>query len=182
MRKVLILFFVLGVIGSAQAQFGLRAGLSSANFAVTDFDATIGFHVGGYYQLETDLLTLEPGIQFSQKGYETINPNTNNLISESLSYIDIPVLVRYEVVPLLNVFAGPQAGLLAGRNYKEDGNNQTSTDPVKGYELAGVIGVGMKLPAGVNFQVSYDFGVTSLNYFDTDVKNRVLKISAGFDF
>jgi hypothetical protein len=72
--------------------------------------------------------------------------------------------------------------VLASRNYEEPGNVQTSTEPIRGYDLGAVVGIGGYIPGGINLQLSYDLGLSSLNYFNTDVKNRVLKISAGFDF
>ena len=182
MRKILTVFFLLGLVFSPKAQFGVRAGLSSANFSDTNFNANVGFHVGGYYRFGTSLLEVEPGIQFGQKGYETNNPTNGNVITETLNYVDVPILFRLNFLPAINVFGGPQLSVLASRNYEEPGNVQTSTEPIRGYDLGAVVGIGGYIPGGINLQLSYDLGLSSLNYFNTDVKNRVLKISAGFDF
>jgi hypothetical protein len=182
MKKILILLLSIGLFGTAQAQFGIRAGLSSANFSDTNFNAKLGFHAGGYYQFDAGFLSIEPGLQYAQKGYEGNEAATGAVISEQLSYLDVPVLFRLNFLPFLNVFAGPQASVLLSRNYELAGNVNNSTDVVRGYDLGGVVGIGVGFPLGLNAQLSYDLGLTSLNYFDTDVKNRVLKISIGYDF
>jgi hypothetical protein len=181
MKKLFLFLVAFGVFFAANAQFGIRAGLSSGNFSDTNFNAKVGYHVGGYYRLGTGFISVEPGVQFSTKGYEGNVKTTGAVISEKLNYVDIPVLVRLNVYEFLNVFAGPQASLLLSRKYELDGNTDTSTEVISGYDIGGVVGLGVSILSGINFQISYDLGLKSLNYYNTDVKNRVLKLSVGID-
>lgn len=183
MKKLLILVFALGLSSSAQAQFGIRAGYSSANFTDFNSDAVSGFHAGAYFRKELGFLSVEPGVQYAQKGYKaTIAPGTGER-TEKMSYLDIPLLVRVNFLPYLNVFAGPQGSVLISRNLElPDGSTETSTEPIRGYDLAGVVGVGASIIGGINAQFSYDFGLQSVNYYDQNVKNNVFKISLGYDF
>jgi len=184
MKKLLVLVFALGFFGTAEAQFGVRAGFSTANFSDFDSDPIAGFHAGAYFRKELGFISIEPGLQFSQKGYESDGLiGTPPIQNDRLSYVDVPVLFRVDFLPFLNVFAGPQGSVLVSRklNYV-DGGTETSTEPIKGYDIAGVVGVGANLPLGLNAQVSYDIGFQSVNYYNQDVKNNVLKISIGYDF
>jgi hypothetical protein len=181
MKKLLVLVFALGFFGTVQAQFGVRAGFSNPNFVETNFDANPGFHAGVYFRKELGFVAVEPGIQYAQKGYTTaVGPLGG--INERLNYVDLPLLLRLNFLPFLNVFAGPQGSILVSRKYETGGNTDTSTDPIKAYDIAGVVGVGVKLPLNLNAQVSYDFGLQNLNYYNQDVKNNVLKLSVGIDF
>lgn len=184
MKKLLVLVFALGLFGTAQAQFGLRAGFSSANFSDFDSDAIAGFHVGAYYKKDLGFISIEPGIQYSQKGHERIaSINDGGVKNDRLNYIDLPVLLRVNFLPFLNVFAGPQGSVLVSRKLEFlNGDTDTSTEPIKGYDIGAVVGVGANLPLGLNAQVSYDIGLQSVNYYNQDVKNNVLKISIGYDF
>src|SRR5690606_37536820 len=164
MRKILMLFFLVGFAATAQAQFGVRAGFSSANFSNTDFDARSGCHAGVYYTLELGPVSVEPGIQYSQKGYIGVEPGTMLAVDEQLGYFDVPVLVRVNLLPAVNVFAGPQASILASSKYEKGGQTSDSSDATKGYDIAGVVGAQVKLPLGFNVQASYDIGFASLNY------------------
>jgi hypothetical protein len=181
MRKIILAIFLLGIAASSHAQLGVRAGLSSANFSDTDFTSITGIHFGAYYLAKTssNLLSVEPGIYYSGKGYTTVAPGGGD-VTEKLGYVDIPVLVRLSLIPSLNVFAGPQASVLVSRNYTLGNTTSTSLEPIRGYELGAVVGVGLKVAAGLNLQASYDLGLSSLNYFNTDVSNRVLKLSLGY--
>ncbi|MDX5338429.1 MAG: porin family protein [Cyclobacteriaceae bacterium] len=181
MKKVLWVFFMMLFASAAQAQFGIRAGFSSANFSDTNFSPKSGFHAGFYYATGSDFIHVEPGLQFAQKGY-TGNDDMGVAIDEQLNYLDIPVLVRFNLLPIVNVFAGPQASFLLSRNYQLGSVTSNSLEVLAGYDLAGVVGAQVQIPFGLNLQASYDIGLKSLNYFNTDVKNRVFKISLGYSF
>lgn len=183
MKKIGVLaaFFVLFLTANvAHAQFGLRSGVNIANFDGYDFNSRVGYYFGVYYNKPIrDKISVEPGVFYSEKGYKATNP----VITENLNYIDIPVLVRYHINETFNIFAGPQGSLLLNRKYQVDGGNVvTSMDAVRGYDIAGVLGVAVKLPRGFNVQANYDMGLVSLNYFDVNVKNRVFKVSIGKNF
>lgn len=181
MKKILLGIFMLCVAGAAQAQFGIRAGYSSSNFSDTNFSARSGFHAGAYYGFGAGFIKIEPGLQYAQKGYIG-EDNQGTEIDEQLNYIDLPVLVRLNLLPMVNVFAGPQFSFLASRNYQLGNSTSTSTEVIAGYDLGGVVGAQVNLPLNLNIQASYDLGLRSLNYFDTDVKNRVFKLSLGYSF
>lgn len=180
MRKILLAFFLVGIVASSQAQFGVRAGFNSPSFSPGNSESNPGVHLGAYYTIGTEFISVEPGLQFSQKGFK--DNSSGDLITERLNYIDIPVLVRLNLLPSVNVFAGPQASALISRKRESLGETQTSTDPVRGYDIGGVLGAQVKLPLGLNAQASYDFGLTSLNYYNLDVKNQVFKIGIGYTF
>ena len=181
MKKFLFFILFAGFFSSANAQFGVRAGLNSSNFSDTNFNSKQGYHLGAYYRIQLGAMDIEPGLQYSKKGYEGNDNLSGDDINERLNYIDIPVLVRFNLIETVNIFAGPQASVLASRNYELGNITSTSTDVIRGYDIGAVFGVGVKLPLGLNLQASYDLGLTSLNYFDTDVKNRVFKVSLGID-
>lgn len=181
MKKLLFLILSIGLFSSAHAQFGVRAGLNSSNFSDTNFSNKQGFHLGAYYRIHLGVIDLEPGLQYSKKGYKGNEDISGIEVNERLNYIDIPVLVRFNLLETINIFAGPQASVLASRKYELGSISSSSTDVIRGYDIGGVVGVGIKLPLGLNVQASYDIGLTNLNYFNTDVKNRVFKVSLGVD-
>ncbi|EKB49017.1 porin family protein [Cecembia lonarensis] len=180
-KPFLLLLGILLVFSatSSYAQFGARGGLNVANFDGFSFNSRVGFHLGAFYEYKLqDELTIEPGLYFSQKGYKSSSGD----IKENLNYIDIPILVRYHIGDMFNVFAGPQGSLLVSRKYTLNGNVSQTMEVLRGYDIAGVFGVGVDLPFDLNVQVSYDLGLISLNYFDVNVKNRVFKLSVARRF
>ncbi len=184
MKKGFLLLAFLIFASAAQAQIGVRVGVGSTNFSNGDvqraFTSLIRPHFGAYYGIKvTEKLTVEPGLFYSGKGMTTVN-DKNKEFTESLSYVDIPVLVRYALNEDFNVFAGPQVGFLLARKYTEESLKLTNTAPVGGYEIGGVFGVGYQLTAELNLQASYDFGIAPFKYFQADVNNTVFKLSIGY--
>ncbi|MGY6546668.1 porin family protein [Arthrospiribacter ruber] len=173
MKKLLLLCFVLfgfSALQNVQAQLGLKSGMNLSNFNGYSFQNRLAFRVGAFYGLEAfDNVTIEPGIYFSQKGIKSDAEG----ISDRLSYIDVPVLFRYGFTERFDVFAGPQASVLATRRYENPDGVSRNTSTIRGYDLAAVLGFGYELLEGVGIEFGYDFGLISLNYFDTNVKSRV---------
>ncbi|MEN2283539.1 porin family protein [Algoriphagus sp. SE2] len=181
MKKLFSLILFIGFISTAHAQFGARAGLNSSNFSDTNFSNKQGFHLGAYYRIQLGVIDIEPGLQYSKKGYKGTEDISGIEVNERLNYIDVPVLVRFNLLEAVNIFGGPQASVLASRKYELGSTTSSSTDVIRGYDIGAVLGVGINLPLGFNVQASYDLGLTSLNYLNTDVKNRVFKVSLGID-
>ncbi|SDZ55824.1 MULTISPECIES: porin family protein [Rhodonellum] len=184
-KLIFVLLFGMALLFNqeANAQFGARVGANFANFDGFDFDSRTGLHAGIYYGLPLmDKLVIEPAIFYSQKGYKSADNSASGRITENLDYIDIPVLVRYQILEGLNLFAGPQGSFLFSRKYEQGGMVSKTKEVVRGYDIAGVIGAGANLPLGFNVQASYDFGLVDLNYFNFNVKNRVFKLALGKNF
>lgn len=185
MKKGLLILAFLSFTTALHAQIGVRAGIGSANFSNGDaqraYTSITTFHLGAYYGIQaTEKLVVEPGLSFSGKGYNTIFLGTTSEIDEKLGYLDVPILVRYSLNPSLNVFAGPQAGFLLTRTYTTGSTKDNRVDPVGGYEVGGVMGVGYSFANKLNLQFSYDFGIVPFNYYEFEVNNTVFKLSLGY--
>jgi hypothetical protein len=180
----LLLFLLMGAY-YAKAQFfeaGIRAGLNYPSVVGIEGTAYSGFHAGTYFKFNPlGILAFEPGIQYSQKGFRSPASSPIGHASDRMHYLDVPVLVRLSVLPLVNIFAGPQASYLLARNFDGD-VSYTHTNNLRDYDVSGVAGVGINLPLGFNIQGSYEFGITSINYDGTDTRHNVVKISLGKSF
>lgn len=173
MKKLLLLSFAIFGMMTFQdlhAQGGLRTGINVSNFNGYSFDSRVAFRAGAFYGVEVmENIKIEPGIYFSQKGIKS----DVEAVNDRLSYIDVPIVVRYSVTEKFNVFAGPQASVLAARRFEGPDGVSRATSTIRGYDLAAVLGVAYEIYNGVGVQVGYDLGLIDLNYFDTNVKSRV---------
>src|SRR4051794_21369693 len=141
MKKQLLLLVFIAVSSFAIAQikptFGIRAGLESSGMggdAVNSLKSTIdfangmittsnrtGFFAGTYATIPlSDMLSVEPALYYSQKGYQlnvAFNVKGLNFLGVNAKadlnaqYIDIPVLLKANMNGF-QVFAGPQASYL----------------------------------------------------------------------
>ena len=207
-------------MSSAQAQdvrFGLRAGANYSNLAgnvrnENTYNNKVGF-LGGVMLnvplLADDLLSIQPEILYSQKGFENKPTEFSSVLGKqkregnvNYNYIDVPLLLKFKALGFV-AEAGPQYSYLLSSNNE----TKTTTTPTVGSptvsetkdkndviglnrnELGYLAGVGYEATNGLSLNLRYtgafsDF-VKSDNstYFNGDLKNArhsAFQLSLGY--
>jgi hypothetical protein len=219
-NKILLTLFV-GISSFTFAQapmtFGVRAGLSNTgmrgdavnnlstlldytNGMVTTSNRT-GFYAGGYVNIPLDnMLSFEPGIYYTQKGYDLkgeLNVKGLEFLGATAKaqlqsqYIDIPVLLKANLGGF-QIFAGPQLSYLMKADLR-------TTAGVLGFNLldkkldatsqfsrwdAGLTGgIGINLSKNINLTASYDYGLQKVDANkNVNAYNRGFKVGIGVGF
>ena len=223
MKKITLSAIALMAFAFTQAQdlkFGAKAGLNLANLTGDVEDASMkpGFHVGGFVEIKfSDKLALQPELLYSLQGAKTeYNYSFSDMMSESyeskvnLSYINIPVMVKFYPVEKLFLEAGPQVGFLVSAKSKDEysitmGGTTTSgsedvdvKDSFKSIDFGFNIGAGYEFTENLFANVRYNIGLSNiaeeteidvedidfenLSANDFSVKNSVLSVSIGYKF
>lgn len=181
----------------AAINFGVKAGVSSSGIrgeAANNFNNLVdfaggtlttknvtGFFAGGFLSIPvTDGLSLEPGLYYSEKGYEmTGQLNTKKLgflsaggtAKLGLDYIDVPVLLKVGVSGL-QFFAGPQFSYLSKANLHSTAgllginllsNDMDVTSSFNRWDVGVTGGVGYTFGKGLTLSASYDYGMSKLD-------------------
>ena len=155
--------------------FGIKGGINFArlNFdGGNDPDGKTGVHVGvlGSTAVNVDeTLFVQPELLFSLQGREDVN----------LSYLILPVVLKYYLVDRFSIHGGLQPGLLIGA---EDDSDEVLTT------------LDLGVPIGAEFDINETFGV-GLRYVvgatniydpegnsDLDIYNRVFQLFASYRF
>ena len=207
-------------ISSAQAQdirFGLRAGANYSNLAgniqnESTYNNKIGFMGGVMLNvplLADGLLSLQPEVLYSQKGFENKPTEYSSILgkqkregSVNYNYLDVPVLVKIKASGL--VFeAGPQYSYLLGANNQTkttttptfgnpsvtDAQNKTDVSGLNRNELGYVAGVGYETTNGLSLSLRYTGAFSDFvkndnsTYFNGDLKNArhsAFQLSLGY--
>ena len=202
----------------AQISYGLRSGVNFSKWEGDDLQViedlldktdgylvtkgTKGFHVGGYVHIPiSEVFSFEPGLQYSKKGYSIKGDfqipvlkylGINARAQVQSHYIDIPLVLKANVVKGLQVYAGPQVSYLVrsslnaklgilGISIFNKGFGITQRFNKVDMGLTG--GIGYEFDNGLNIQAGYDYGLSKLDKNDNYAAyNRVVKISMGFTF
>lgn len=204
------MFFVaaLAVFGmnsaDAQVSFGVKAGPQMTNLigdGADELDSKIGFNVGGYANIRfSEQLAFQPEVLFSQQGAkvdytETIAGATYEYDGKvNLSYINLPLMLKWYAYEGLNFEFGPQVGFNVAGKFKEtekvsgtgtdlDGTFETEGDieDLETVDFGLNIGAGYELPMGLNFGIRYSHGLTDI-IKDSDSKNSVIALGVGYTF
>lgn len=234
MKKTILALTTVLVGGSAMAQInvGAKAGLNYSIYG-TKIDpepdekpesATgLGFHLGGYLEfMFSDNIGIRPELLFSARKTSdtqtttttsetfgtTIVAKTESDVKNTLSYLEIPLLLNYKANDNLSFQVGPGLGFLMSSKSTFDGTTTTTTttggqstttttsvsgdsdskEGLRGMELGAVLGVVYELESGLNFGLRYWRGLNTLNdeteFGPVTVKTNanVLQFSVGYTF
>lgn len=147
-RIVLLIVSVLFLsIQHADAQIGagllLGGNVSKGDGPYYRSQHKLGLQVGGYLNFPiTNRLSIQPEPQFSIARVRTLDAGADigNSIehgNKSLQYFSVPVLLKFELIPQLSVFAGAEYNkLLNGNSYTMRNRGDAFRDGSKiGYTL-----------------------------------------------
>ena len=221
MKKQILLLISITISTLAMAQlkpsFGFRGGVSSANMRgdavnslgnILDFSNGMittgnrtGFFAGGYASIPfSNVLSLEPALYYSQKGYElkgALNVKGMDFLGANAKarlnaqYIDIPVLLKGNISGF-QVFAGPQVSYLMNADVRTTAGvfginllntKLSATNQFSRWDAGITGGVGYQFTNGINVMASYEHGLArvdanrSLNSY-----NRSFKVGIGMSF
>lgn len=165
MKKVFLSFVFVVVASAAFAQVsgGIRLGMNLANQKVEALgvsvsgDSKVGL-LGGLYLTAnlSDKFAVQPELLYSSMGSKTDD------ISDAFGYIQVPILLRYNINENFNLHAGPQIGLLLSA--KSDGVD--IKDEVKGTDFGASFGAGVDF-GKFNGGLRYYLGFSNISDIDT---------------
>ena len=178
MKKLIVAVITLFIGTTAFSQeidLGIKAGANFANISdASGLSNKTGFQAGIFGGVKfTDKVGIQADLLYSQQGAEF------DAGEFDLSYVNIPVVLKYYLVQGLNIQAGPQFGFVVDDKISigvfEDIAEAETTD------VSGIVGAGYDFPFGVRLDARYNFGLTDVSK-DIDGKNRnnVFSLALGY--
>lgn len=190
MKKMIFIFLVMVSTGaSAQGllsrlSFGLKAGGNYSNFTNASFDTDplMGFHAGAIVNFKLiSGLSIQEEFLFSTQGAELKNDLLNKEKLE-LSYISVPLLLKYSTNIGVYIEAGPQFNMLV-TDVKDTGFDKFA-DKIDAGIAAGIgfqfrnIGIGARYYAGLTKVGKFEAN----DVIKPDFKNSVAQASIFYMF
>ena len=197
-----ILCFLISLSSYAQIKIGVKGGLTiSSEISEYENSARAGFHLGGFANfgisdnvgIQTELIfTTAGGVATVPSGVQGINLK----LTDKMSYLQIPVLLKYHANSGFTLEAGPYFGfLLSAKSSSEyeppQGANPDDVDFKENansveFGLAG--GLGYELASGLSFNGRLMYGISGIlnsdfvdqNDIDSNFNNFIIQISVGF--
>jgi len=195
MNKALFFVLVFLVCSPLYAQdvtFGLRGGPNFATLGGEEGSIgakfRVGFHIGGYASFAiSESLSFEPGLQYSNKGAKGSEGGISSVIRNG--YLDLPLLLKIKSGEKFYLLGGVQPSFLISPAIvlEENGNkvvvNGSDVSELwKGFDFAGVIGLGVEVGAGMHIQTTYEHGFSNISEISESVYNRGFKLTVGKSF
>ena len=175
----LVFIFISSFGFSQEVDLGIKAG---ANFSsITDTDGLsnkTGFLAGVFVGAKFgDKIGIQADLLYSQQGAEF------DVGSFDLTYVNVPVVLKYYLFKGLNIQAGPQFGFIVDDDITGVPGNIQNDAKAESFDLSGVVGLGFDLPLGIRVDGRYNFGLTEVDKSRmSSPKNSVIALSLGYSF
>ena len=180
MRKLIlsaaILFSIAATAQSEETKFGIKGGVQFTNFTGDgEWEGNTGFYVGGLADLPiSGNFHIQPELLVSKEG--ATGDTELNDIDFSITYIRIPVMLKYYVAQGFNIQAGPEFAFKVGTT--EDAVDEA----IKSSDIGLGFGLGYDLANGLLFDLRYNLGLTSITEGDGELKNTGIMLGLGYRF
>lgn len=183
--KKLILAAVVLVSATSYAQtfqLGIKGGVNVSNFTGGDFKdfdekALIGFHAGAFVSFFLgENFALQPEVLFSSQGAKLEKAGVEQ--NMKLSYVNVPVMLKYRFNGGFYLEAGPQIGFKVSENT----DDMPINDFAKSTDLSIAGGLGFHSNIGLGIGARYTAGISKVGDFDSenidpDFRNGVIQVS-----
>jgi hypothetical protein len=174
MKKTILSLLLLLVVKASIAQFsyGVKGGLNFSNIYSTKLNTNFkqGFHAGVYAKFNLIILGIQPELLFSQRGY--VEENVKDV---TLNYIDIPVMLKLKILPMITLDLGPQFSYLVNSSTKGIGNVLTVQPDFKNAETSAAFGASAQVWR-IGASARYIVGLSELEKAITS-KNQQFQVS-----
>ncbi len=203
---------LMALTGGIAQHFGLKAGENSTSLSSDlEVDPSLGWHAGllANFQI-TPQFSLQPELLYSQEGATAFSEmEEEDLILSSeekvtLSYLNLPVMLKFYPTQGLSLNAGPQLGYVLkaeneyqistdfGGAYFEESGTEDITEEVKKFALGINLGLAYDLTQSFFLEARYHLGLTDIQDIDEededfemereDIKNSGFQFSLGYRF
>lgn len=188
MKKYVVLFcslFISAICFSQSLDLGIKAGVNFSNLTdASNLTNKTGFVVGAFVGGKLgDKFGIQGDLLYSAQGANSDDPTFEDL---DLNYVNVPVVLKYFISDTFHVHAGPQFGFIVDDNISNVFNNIAEAE---GFDLTGVLGLGLDLPMGIRIDGRYNFGLSNtIKVNNPNVtlnepgRNTVFTLSVGYSF
>lgn len=193
MNKILSVSLLLLFVFSAHAQklhLGVTTDLDFTKISGNGMDSKYqsGYQAGAFAEVDINKKWgVVPAVLFSQRNMKraddfsvyyvnTASPESNT--SVKLSYVSVPVLLKYNINDLFSVNLGPQVSFLV---YDNEDLLKSGQKAFKNTDFSLVAGVQLNVSPSFRFYGRYNYGLSNINNIDDRYswKTRQFQLGVG---
>lgn len=178
MKKIILVLTAVIAFSASQAQtkFGLKGGINSSKErypeAALSTDSKVGFLVGGFVTIPAGKkMSIQTELLFQTLGGKSMVENMKT------TYIQVPVLFKFNANKKVYFEAGPQIGFLLSA--KSGATNQKAA--YKSTDLQLALGTGFNINKQVSLGLRYGSTLGSMGKDDKG-KNQSFALSLAYSF
>lgn len=189
-----LLFWVVSLISlpalhAQEFNLGAKGGVNLATLTGDDVDVETrtSFHLGLVAEIPfADNFYFGPEVLYSSQGAKFKEFGTEGFFK--LDYVQVPLMLKYNVGPGFSLEAGPQIGFLVSSEAESEGVSVNVDEYFSTFDLGASFGLGYKFINRLFVQGRYNLGLS--NIWDSEefgsgeekLKNSVIQFSLGYMF
>lgn len=172
LKKIYItfLFSLAAYLGYSQVSFGIKSGINIATTKdlITFPKNRMGWYIGGLSHISLqNKFFLQSELLFSSKGYRYNDLSDGKFVTMRLNYLDIPILLGYEIDRKTKIVSGLEFGyLMKAINYFNKENIDATNSFPQRFELDLDIGASYNIKEYLGIEIRYNYGFKNL--YQTD--------------
>lgn len=185
MKKIIAVLLVIFFAAKVQAQSleaGVKAGINVSTLSAApnlgDANSTTGFVFGGFVRTSAAGFFIQPEILFTQRRGVFTDDSTKLTVTNTLTYLDVPVLFGYKLA-VFRFSAGPNFQFLMGANQDAPDILKDPNFSKDNFNAASVgiqVGVGVNL-GKINLDARYDGSIGDLGKTITTASGKQVSYS-----
>ena len=162
------------MVAQSNSRLGIKGGVNLSNMYTTDVNsknAIIGANIGVFLKLAlSDHFSIQPELLYSMKGAQ-LQYNNSFVVGTSkftLDYIEVPVLLVFNVIPNVNIQAGAYVASLAKAKAKNvsdigafDFEKTLSKSDFEKTDYGLIAGVGLDFKK-TSLSLRYEYGIKNV--------------------
>jgi hypothetical protein len=156
---------------------GIKAGANFSNYATDNFSTTskTSYHAGLYANINfSEKWGITPEVLWSAQGAEFEGLGGGDF---NTNFVTVPIMLRWRIIPLISLEAGPQFNFLADAEFEGD----DVSDQMKNSTYSIDFGAAVHLPLGFNGGIRYVMGMNELDEDgDSGLKDRTFQVYLGW--
>ncbi len=197
MKKLPLLLFIITTITSVnisaqvnvksktdKLKYGIKVGVNFANVEESptptiNIKQSIGITGGAFVTIPIDSnFSIQPEILYSQMGATISNGSIYNREAKLvLSYIDVPILAKYDFTKSFGIYGGPQIGFLNSAVFKSpdsmtDYPNTDFSKNVKKLDLRAIVGADLHFSEVMYLSGRFQLGLVNVSSSTNGVTDK----------
>ena len=185
MKRVCICMALLAVLFTARAQskasIGIKAGANFSTWTgapILDVQFRNSFHAGILANLPLNKnLSLQPEMIYADEG--TKIPDGKVL----MSYVKVPLLVRYQHVTGFHIEAGPQLGVrVRAKSKMKDNPEEDAANQIYPVETSLAAGFGFQWSPNWDVSLRYNAGLSVIGYSENKIRSCAIAVGLAYMF
>jgi len=180
-RAILASFFLLLQVSGMLAQdeetplytrAGFKTGINLSNVSgeIDNSKSRIRLHLGAVIEFPVSpKFFVQPEVLFSAQGYVTEEAGVENKIS--LTYLSLPILLKYNVAEAISLESGPQFSTLTTTSNSIGDESDRFFNSFNNFDFSWSLGAGYKLESGMFFQLRYTIPLLPIQRIEMQLRN-----------